>query len=127
AACAGVVGLLAATSFLWLPNWPVSLLGAWQGGAYRGGVGFVSAGYIGLQELGVPAWLFAPLLVYVFWIWWQEGLSVRLLALACAASLLVTPYSRSYDQVMFILPTMACLAMDGRFKRMMSIALIVIA
>ena len=127
AACASVLGLLAAISFVWLPDWPAALLAAWRGGAYRGGVGLVAAGYVGLSELGVPGWIWGPLLAYVIWQWWRDGLSVRVLALAFAVGLLVTPYTRSYDQVMLILPTMACLASAGGFKRWLSIALMTLA
>jgi hypothetical protein len=126
-ACVVVLGALAALSFARLPVWPASLLAAWQGGAYRGGVGLAAAGYIGLPELGVPAWLFGPLLAYLFWQWWREGLSVRVLALAFAVGLLVTPYSRSYDQVVLILPSMACLAIGGGFKRWLCPALLLLA
>lgn len=127
AACAVVLGALVMVSFVRLPNWPASLVAAWQGGAYRGGVGLVAAGYIGLPDLGVPMWVFGPLLVYLCWQWWREGLSVRVLALACAVGLLVTPYSRSYDQVVLILPSMACLASTGGFKRWVCLALMLLA
>jgi hypothetical protein len=127
ATCAGLIALLAALSFVWVPNWPVSLLAAWQGGAYRGGAGLVAAGYVGLPELGVPVWVFAPLLLYVFWHWWQTGLSLRVLALAFSVCLLVTPYSRSYDHVILIFPSIACLAAPGGITRRLAIALMIAA
>lgn len=127
AACAGLLAILAAVSFAWLPGWPGALLTAWQGGAYRGGAGLVAAGYLGLPELGVPTWVFAPLLAYVVWLWWRDGLSVRVLALAFAVCLLVTPYSRSYDDVVLILPSMACLGALGGLRGWMSLTLMVMA
>lgn len=110
--------------------WVVALgaaLAAWQGGAYRGGAGLVAAGYVGLPELGVPTWIFAPLLAYVAWRWWRDGLGVRVLALAFAVGLLVTPYSRSYDEVVLILPSMACLAAPAGPRHWLSPALMILA
>ena len=127
AKCTLTIGLLAGISFVWLPTWPASLLAAWRGGAYRGGIGLVAAGYVGLSELGIPAWLFAPLLGYLFVYWWRDGLSLRVLALAFAMCLLVTPYSRSYDDVALILPSLAYLATPGGIKRWPGIALLIAA
>jgi hypothetical protein len=127
ATSAGLLALLAALSFVWVPNWPASLLAAWQGGAYRGGVGLVAAGYVGLPELGVPLWVFAPLLLYVIWRWWQTGPSLRVLALAFSACLLVTPYSRVYDHVILIFPSIACLAAPSGITRRLTIVLMITA
>jgi hypothetical protein len=127
AMCIGVMIILTAISFVWLPDWPVSLLLAWRAGAYRGGVGLVAAGYIGLIELGVPLWVFVPFVLYLFRRWWHASLSRPVLALAFAMCLLVTPYSRSYDHVILILPSIASLAGPAGITRYLRFALIIAA
>ena len=92
-----------------------------------GGVGLVAPGYIGLAELGASAWLFAPIIVYLLAYWWREGVSVRVLAQAFALCLLVTPYSRGYDDVVLILPSLACLAIPGGPRRWLGLVLVIAA
>jgi len=99
----GLVGL----SFLWRADWLTSLLNAWLEGNYKGGKpNLVSPGYVGLSELGIPPLTFIPLIFYLFWQWWRCGLESRVFALALAVSLLIVPYSRSYDLVVLIFPLM---------------------
>ena len=96
--------ILSVLSFAVLPDWLPSMLNAWVMGKYRGGPGLISSGYRGLRELGIPFWVFLPLGVYVLFGWWHNGLNGYTFSLALITNLLILPYSRSYDFVVFILP-----------------------
>jgi hypothetical protein len=110
--------LAAGLSFAFDRQWPAHLLTAWLGGDYRGGQpGLVSPGYVGLSELGAPAWLFVPHALYAVYAWWRHGLSARTAALALSVGLLLTPYTRSYDLVLLTLPLVALLAAAWRERR----------
>ncbi|RME73910.1 MAG: hypothetical protein D6784_11050, partial [Chloroflexi bacterium] len=89
---------------LFYPAWPSAWFDALVSGRYRGGPGLVAATYVGLTDIGVPVWCFAPLPLYVLWRWWQNGLTPYVMALALTVNLLVLAYSRSYDAVLLVLP-----------------------
>jgi hypothetical protein len=91
-------------SFAVLPTWVPELLGAWMDGDYRGGLNLVAPGFITLKELGIPFWVFLPLLVYVIRLWVTFGLNRKVIALTFITSLLLVPYSRSYDLVVLGFP-----------------------
>ncbi len=106
-AIVGIIGslvILFVLAFAILPDWLSSMLNALVQGKYRGGPGLISPGYVGLRELGTPSWAFLPQIAYVLFRWWRDGLNAHLFALALVTNLLVLPYSRSYDFVVFILP-----------------------
>jgi len=92
-------------SMLLVNNWLSTLINAWLEGDFRGGKpGLISPGYLGLSEFGIPISVFNLFGIYVFWLWWREGLSLKVTSLALAVNLLLVPYSRSYDYVVLILP-----------------------
>jgi len=96
---------LVGLAFLWRADWLSSLINAWLEGNYKGGKpGLVSPGYVGLSELGIPPFTFAPLVIYLLWQWLKAGLQPHVFALALAVGLLIVPYSRSYDLVVLIFP-----------------------
>jgi hypothetical protein len=98
---------LVGLAFLWRADWLSSLINAWLEGNYKGGKpGLVSPGYVGLIELGIPPFTFAPLVIYLLWQWWRFGLQPHIFALSLAVGLLIAPYSRSYDLVLLIFPLM---------------------
>jgi hypothetical protein len=98
-----------------LPGWPSDLLGAWRSGDFRGGSsGLVSPGYFGLAELGLRPWIFIPLPLYALYRWWMGGLTLTTISLALGTGLVLTPYSRSYDYVLLILPLLALLLTRSR-------------
>ena len=102
-----VIGVIGVMLFAYATDakWISELLSAWLAGNFRGGKpGLVASGYTGLQELGIPIWLFAPLAVYVLYQWYKQGLSISVITLAISVNFLIIPYSRSYDYVMLILP-----------------------
>ena len=102
-----VIGIIGVMLFAFATDakWISELLSAWLAGDFRGGKpGLVASGYIGLQELGIPIWLFAPLAIYVLYQWYKQGLSISVITLALSVNFLIIPYSRSYDYVMLILP-----------------------
>ena len=102
AVCMAVASVFA---FAVLPDWPVSLIGAWVQGDYRGGrPGLVATGYWGLRELGIPLWAMLPLALYTVSLWWRRGLNAQVFSLALTTNLLLVPYSRRYDHVLLILP-----------------------
>lgn len=107
--------ILFALAFVVLPDWLSSMLNAWMLGEYRGGKpGLISPGYRGLRELGIPFWVFLPLIVYVVFKWRRTGLNPHTFALALITNLLVLPYSRSYDYVVFILPLLVLADCESR-------------
>jgi hypothetical protein len=121
-----LVALGAVSGFLLLPTWPQALWRAWRGGAYLGGPGLVAPGYLGLADLGLPAWLWLPLAGYVLYNWWRGGLTLYAAALALPAGLLLVPYHRSYDQVVLILPLLFALAQGssaGPLRRWVALGL----
>lgn len=123
------LGVMAATLFAYATNWNwlSELLLAWQSGDYRGGrSGLVAAGYTGLSELGIPAWLWLPLATYVVVRWWRHGLTSSTLALALAVNLLLLPYSRSYDYVLLILPGWS-LGMDFGRRNWLALGIAVVS
>lgn len=99
-----VLSFFVLISFLILPDWIPSLIGAWREGAYLGGPGLVAPGYRGIREFGVPLWVFVPLAVYLVRLWLKERLSPKVISLAFTTSLLLIPYARSYDQVVLAVP-----------------------
>jgi hypothetical protein len=104
------IGALSVVLFAYLTNrnWISEMVLALLQGDYLGGKpGLVAAGYRGLADFGIPFWIFLPYAAYVVYRWAREGLSAPLAALAIAISFLMSPYSRRYDCVLFILP--ACL------------------
>jgi hypothetical protein len=102
AGCFLVVTVLAS---IMLPDWFLSLFNSWRSGDYRGGKpGLIAPGYFGLPELGIAWWVFVPLAVFTVSRWWKDGLRAEVFALALVVNVLLSPYSRSYDQVLLILP-----------------------
>lgn len=107
-----VLVILCLVASILLPGWLPSMLNAWAKGDYKGGKpGLVSPGYVGLGELGIPFWVFLPLVGYILYRWWQKA-SPHIFALALVANLLIVPYSRSYDFVIFIFPLMSLAKVD---------------
>jgi len=99
-----IVGLLS----IWIPDWLPSIIESWIGGDYKGGrPGLISAGYVGLRELGIPVWIFLPVLLYTLWRWRMDGLSPYVFSLALCVNLLIVPYSRVYDFVVLIFPLLS--------------------
>ncbi|NUM48973.1 MAG: hypothetical protein HUU38_30080, partial [Anaerolineales bacterium] len=95
-------------AFLLQPDWFMQMMGALSSGDFRGGqAGLVSTGYVGLRELGVSGWVFAPFGVYVLYRWVKDGLTPAGFSLAIVVNFLLIPYSRSYDDVLLILPLVA--------------------
>ncbi|MBN2554506.1 MAG: DUF2029 domain-containing protein [Anaerolineales bacterium] len=121
-----IFALLAGFSFLLLPGWVPALMDAWLGGAFRGGPELAARGYLGLLELGVPYILLLPALAYTLYACMKEGLTPRVAALALAAGLLLTPYTRVYDQVLLTFPAMLTVCAFKPGKRLAA-ALILIA
>jgi hypothetical protein len=109
---------LVTLGFLMLPEWIPSLAAALRGGAFLGGPGLVAAGYRGLLEFGVPYWILVPLAAYVVLVWARERLTVRVAALALCIGLLITPYTRSYDQTLLAFPACVALLVEGRHRRL---------
>jgi hypothetical protein len=110
----GLVALgLFAAGVLVLPDWIPSLTAALRGGAFLGGPSLVAPGYRGLLQLGVPYWLLLPLAIYFVVLWVRERLTPRLAALALALGLLLTPYTRAYDQVLLAFPASLLLLVQG--------------
>lgn len=122
-----IVIVAAAISFAFDRQWPAHLLTAWLAGDYRGGQpGLVSPGYVGLSELGVPVWLFVPYALYAVCAWWRRGLGTETAALAFSVGLLLTPYTRSYDLVLLVLPLLVLLR-SAWCERRPGIALLALA
>jgi hypothetical protein len=109
---------LVTLGFLILPDWISSLSAALRGGAFLGGPGLVAPGYRGLLEFGVPYWLLVPLAAYVVLLWTRERLTARVAALALCIGLLITPYTRSYDQALLAYPACVALLAEGRQRRL---------
>jgi hypothetical protein len=106
-----------------IPSWPSDLLAAWWGGAFRGGrPGLVSPGYFGLAELGLGPWFFAPLALYALYRWWKGGLGPTTVSLALAVGLLLSPYSRGYDDVVLILPALVLILAPALRRRALGAA-----
>ncbi len=103
-----LVGVAAWLDPAWFEEWLLALIG----GKYRGGPGLVARGYVGLRELGIPVFVLGFPVLYLLWIWHQEGLSPYLLCSSLVANLMVIPYSRAYDYN-FLYPAVILILTDS--------------
>lgn len=121
----GGLVIFSGISSILLKDWFSSIITAWLQGDFRGGeYGLISPGYIGLAELGVPFYVFLPLVVYTVWIWRKNGFGTQSFALALTSNLLLVPYNRSYDYVLLIFPLLSLAKLgNNRSKRIWGLAL----
>jgi hypothetical protein len=98
AAAAALTGL-GLIALVFVPAWPRALLVAWASGAFRD-----QPIHFGLPAFDVPLWLTYPFVAYALLTWWRRRFDVHVLALGTVANLLTTPYSRSYDCILLLIP-----------------------
>jgi len=119
-AVAAPVGLgLIALAFV--PTWPRELLAAWLGGGFRDQPVF------DLQTFNIPGWTTYPFVAYTLFVWWRRRCDAYVLAVATVANILATPYSRSYDYVLLLIPLIVAWAAPPSSRQRLALGLTTLA